>query len=68
MSKCALSYRDVTPYSLIASSYFSGYGFGHGSATVLVMIANVTASTLVAHLIGIIAFIHSGSVAVCHSY
>jgi hypothetical protein len=45
----------------------SGYGFGHGSVTVLVTIANVPPSPLIAQLNGIIAFIHTGSVAVCHS-
>ena len=47
--------------------YISGYGFGHGSVTVLVTNANVPPSPLIAQLNGLIAFIHSGSVAVGHS-
>ena len=47
---------------------FSGYGFGHGSVPVLVTIANVPPSPLIAQLNGLIAFIHRGSVAVYHSY
>ena len=58
---------NVTPDTVISSSYYSGYGFGHGSVTVLVTIANVPPSPLIAQLIGLIAFIHSGNVAVCHS-
>jgi hypothetical protein len=57
------SHRKVCHGSLA-----SGYGFGHGSVTVLVTIANVPPSPLVAQLNGLIAFIHSGSVAVGHSY
>ena len=46
---------------------FSGYGFGPGSVTVLVTIANVPLSPLIAQLNDLIAFIHRGSVVVCHS-
>lgn len=48
-------------------SCFSGYGFGYGSVTVLVTVTNIHPSPLIAQLNGLIAFIHRGSVAVCHS-
>jgi hypothetical protein len=48
-------------------SYFSGYGFGHGSVPVLVTVANMPSSSLIAQTNGLIAFIHRGIGAVCHS-
>ena len=51
---------------MIRGSIF-GYGFGHGSVTVLVTIANVPPSPLIAQLNGIIACIHSGIIVVRHS-
>jgi hypothetical protein len=45
----------------------SGYGFGYGSVTVLVTVANIPPSSLIAQLNGLISCIHKGSVAVCHS-
>jgi hypothetical protein len=60
-------YSEKSHAKVCHGSPVSGYGFGHGSVTVLVTIANVPPSPLIAHLNGLIAFIHSGSVAVSHS-
>ncbi len=46
---------------------FSGYGFGYGSVTVLVTVAYIPPSPLIAQPNGLIPCIHKGSVVVCHS-
>ncbi len=66
-SSDALQTCDVKPHSLITNSCFSGYGFGYGSVTVLVTVANIPPSPLIAQPNGLITCIHRGSVAVCHS-
>jgi hypothetical protein len=58
---------DIGIYSDPVLLLFSGYGFGPGSVTVLVTIANLLLSPLIAQLNDLIAFIHSGNIAVCHS-
>ena len=58
---------DVDPHTLIWNSYFSGYGFGYGPVTVLVTVANVPPSPLIAQPNGLIHSIIKGLVAVCHS-
>jgi hypothetical protein len=67
-SSDALQNCDVNPDTLMSSSYFSGYGFGYGSVTVLVTVANIPSSPLIAQPKSLIPCIHKGSVAVRHSY
>jgi hypothetical protein len=66
-SSGALQNCDVNPDTLISSSYYSGYGFGYGSVTVMVTVANIPLSPLIAQPNGLIPCIHKGGVAVCHS-
>ena len=66
-SSDALQNCNVNPDTLISGSYFSGDGFGYGSVTVLVTVANIPPSPLVAKPNGLIPCIHMLSVAVYHS-